>query len=175
MVRDFSAGEGFSYRGASDHFKGGDWIITNLVDAVAKGGNFMPAIGPDITGKFDPEAIREFEAAGTWLKTNGEAIYATRPREGQLWKQGDDIRFTRSKDNKTVYAICLKWPGRTLTLKSVRPAAGAVITLLGGAEPLKWKDDPAAGLRIEIPAQVQDEKSRPCQRAWALRITPVQP
>ena len=93
----YPLGRGFSYQ-EHDHYKGRRWIIANLIDAVAKGGNFMPAIGPDADGKFDPEAVREFEHTGEWLKINGEAIYATRPREGSLWREGDDIRFTRSKD-----------------------------------------------------------------------------
>ena len=167
-------GGGFSYV-MNDRYRGGDWIVSNLVDAVAKGGNFMPAIGPDANGLFDPKAIEALEYAGTWLKVNGQAIYATRPRDGDVWKEGNDVRFTRSKDNKNVYAICLKWPGKTLTLKSVRPAEGAAITMLGVAEPLKWKHASGAGLQIEIPDPLQDEKSRPCQCAWALRITPVQP
>jgi alpha-L-fucosidase len=42
----YPLGDGFSFH-PGDHFKGARWIIVNLVDAVAKGGNFMPAIGPD--------------------------------------------------------------------------------------------------------------------------------
>ena len=130
---------------------------------------------PMPNGKFDPKAIERLEYVGDWLKVNGEAIYATRPREGDLWKEGNDIRFTRSKDNRTVYALCLKWPGKMLTLKSVRPAEGAAITMLGVADSLKWKHASGAGLQIEIPDPLQDEKSRPCRCAWVLRITPAQP
>ena len=86
----YPLGKTFSYN-KDEPLKSTQWIITNLVDAVAKGGNFMPAIGPDADGRFDPEAVRRFEEAGQWLKINGEAIYATRPRDGLLWKQGDDI------------------------------------------------------------------------------------
>ena len=53
----YPLGNHFSYQ-KSDHFKGSRWIITNLIDVVAKGGNFMPAIGPDENGRFDPEAMR---------------------------------------------------------------------------------------------------------------------
>ena len=144
--------------------------MVNLIDAVAKGGNFMPAIGPDADGQFDPEAVREFQQAGDWLKINGEAIYATRPREGPLWREGDDIRFTRSKDHTIIYAIGLKWPGRTLKLATVRPQDGSTIRMLGAAEPLKWSFTENEGLAIELPAAMQDEKNRPCRDAWAWRI-----
>ena len=96
------------------------------------------------------------------MRVNSEAIYATRPREGTLWKEGDDVRFTLSKDNKTVYAICLKWPGKRLTLKTVRPEAGAAITMLGFEEPLRWRFDGAKGLVIDLPERLQDGKNRPC-------------
>jgi alpha-L-fucosidase len=115
----------FGYERDGTKYKPGSWIVANLIDICAKGGNFQVALGPDPQGHFHPEAVKRLQYAGDWLKVNGEAIYSTRPRQGDLWKEGQDIRFTRSKDNQTVYAICLKWPGKTLTLKSVRPAAGA--------------------------------------------------
>jgi alpha-L-fucosidase len=168
----YPLGNHFSYQ-KSDHFKGSQWIITNLIDAVAKGGNFMPAIGPDENGRFDREAMRQFEAAGAWLRVNGEAIYATRPREGTLWKEGDNVRLTRSKNNKTVYALCLKWPGKRLTLKTVRPEVGSAITMLGVEKPLRWRFDGAKGLVIDLPERLQDEKNRPCTAAWAVKIRRV--
>jgi hypothetical protein len=84
--------------------------------------------------------------------------------------EGDDIRFTRSKDHTIIYAICLKWPGRTLKLASVRPEDGSTIRMLGAAEPLKWSFTENEGLMIELPAAMQDEKNRPSRDAWAWRI-----
>lgn len=87
------------------------WLVSTLVDVAGKGGSFMPAVSPTPWGTFSPEAIERLAYVGDWLEVNGEAIYETRPRQGDLWKEAKDIRFTRSKDNRTVYAICLKWPG----------------------------------------------------------------
>ena len=101
----------FSYDPVAANYKGAGWIVKTLADIVSKGGNFMICLGPDAKGKFHPTAIEQMKEAGEWLKLNGEAIYATRARTGQLWKEGDNVRFTRSKDYKIVYAICLKWPG----------------------------------------------------------------
>ena len=155
---------------AADYHNKGPWIVSTLVDVVSKGGNFQVATGPDSEGKFHPKAIEALEYAGAWLKVNGEAIYATRPRDGDQWKEGGDVRFTRSKDGKTIYAICLKWPDKTLALGSVRPEKDSAITMLGVLQPLAWRFDERKGLTIELPEALQDPKNRPCECAWAIKI-----
>ncbi|MGD0092343.1 MAG: alpha-L-fucosidase, partial [Planctomycetota bacterium] len=125
----YPLGRSFSYEPEAKNHKGGPWIVQNLVDTVAKGGDFMVGIGPDAKGNWHPAAVENLEYAGAWLRTNGEAIYATRPRPGDYWREGDHVRFTRAKDNKYVYAISLKWPGRTLELRTVRPKEGSQIFL----------------------------------------------
>jgi alpha-L-fucosidase len=188
----YPLGRGFSYGGTDDHYKGSTWIIKNLVDTVAKGGNFMVGIGPEGDGRFSPMAMDQLKEVGLWLKVNGEAIYGTRPRPGDLWKEGQDvsfadsksenaewphlsgangpIRFTRSKNGRVCYAICLQWPGSTLRLRTAPGKQTSKITLLGLNEPLKWHNDNAQGLVISIPSRLQDEKKRPCKVAWAFRI-----
>jgi alpha-L-fucosidase len=165
----------FGYERDGTKYKPGSWIVANLIDICAKGGNFQVALGPDPQGHFHPEAVKRLQYAGDWLKVNGEAIYSTRPRQGDLWKEGQDIRFTYSKDNQTIYAICLKWPGKTLTLKSVRPAVGATITMLGYAKPLVWRWHEAEGLVVDLPDELQNEAARPCKQAYAFKIHTTKP
>jgi alpha-L-fucosidase len=167
----YPLGRGFSYQGPSDQYKGAPWVISNLVDSVAKGGNFMVGVGPDANGRFPSEVVSQLKEAGAWLKVNGEAIYKTRPRDGKLWQEGENIRFTRTKDNQSVYAIALKWPGDNLTLQSVIPKEGSNIMLLGYPDPLKWSYSAATGLTIELPASLQSAVARPCQTAWAFKIS----
>jgi len=165
----------FAYQPDSTKYNGGDWIVNNIVDCAAKGGNFMVAIGPDSNGNWHPKAIEALDYAGDWLRINGEAIYATRARPGTLWKENDYIRFTRSKDYKTVYAISLnQWPGKELTLKTVTAFPGSEISMLGWDRPLTWHQDKNR-LVITIPEELQDEKNRPCKQAWAFRIEPAEP
>ena len=159
----------FAYEPDGSKYKGARWILTNLVDAVSKGGNFMVAIGPDATGRFHPTAVEQLEEVGAWLDVNGEAIYGTRERPADLWCEGRHVRFTRTKDHGTVYAIRLEWPGRRLTLESVHPRKGSQIRLVGYAKPLRWKQT-KEGIVIAIPKTLQDENNRPCQYAWAFRI-----
>jgi alpha-L-fucosidase len=163
-------GKSFSYV-KNDEFKGVAWIINSLTDIVAKGGNFMLGIGPDVNGRFDPKVIEAIKETGEWLKVNGEAIYATRSREGDLWKEGDTIRYTCTRDKQTIYAISRGWPGQLLNLKTIEPKQGSEIYMLGHSKPLKWKYNKSTGLDIFIPPDLQKELKRPCRMAWSFKIT----
>ena len=129
----------------------------------------MVGVGPDADGRFHPTAIENLKEAGAWLRVNGEAIYATRPRAGDLWREGDDIRYTRSKDGRFVYAVALKWPGRRLTLERVQPAAGSAVNMLGLTQPLAWTRA-GDGVAIELPKALEDPSRRPSATAWVFRI-----
>jgi alpha-L-fucosidase len=168
----YPLGRSFSYEPDPAQHKGGRWIVRNLVDAVAKGGGFMVGIGPDALGRFHPTAVENLREAGAWLKINGEAIYATRPRDADLWHEGDHVRYTRSKDGRSVYAITNEWPGTVLTLQTVRAREGSAIELLGRPEPLEWTQD-GRGLSIRLPASLADPARRPSSIAWAFRIQPA--
>jgi alpha-L-fucosidase len=166
----YPLGSDFSYEPDPAKYKGVFWIITTLVDTVAKGGGLMIGVGPSAHGEFHPEAIIQMKGAGKWLSVNGEAIYATRPREGTLFSEGEHVRFTRSKDKRWTYALLTEWPGSELTLTSVRPKAGSTIQMLGLETPLKWRFDSAKGVTITFPENVQHASARPCDHAWALKI-----
>ncbi len=117
-----SAGRGeiWAYEPDGTKYKNGDWIVKNLVDIVAKGGNFMVGVGPDPTGLFHPKAVAAFQYAGLWLRTNGEAIYHTHPMPGDSWKDGDNLRFTQSDLGPITYAVSADWPGPELTLHNTK-------------------------------------------------------
>jgi alpha-L-fucosidase len=152
----YPLGTSFSYEADPTKYKGEGWIIHNLIDSVAKGGNFMVGIGPDGSGRFALEAARQLMETGKWLRENGEGIYATRPRPGALWHEGDAVRYTASKDQRTIYAFAMTWPGKTLPLASVRPKAGSRVTILGRAEPLRWSWNAVSGTVISLPEDLQE-------------------
>lgn len=166
----YPLGNSFSYDPNGKNYKGAGWIVRNIVDTVAKGGSFQTGVGPDVHGEFHPLAVSQLRESGEWLKVNGESIYATRERAGDLWHEGENIRYTRTKDGRFIYVLALEWPGRELALRTVRPKPGSSITMLGVSEPLKWRDDGSRGLIVTMPAGFQDPEKRPCKFAWALRI-----
>lgn len=169
-ITTYPLGTNFSYDPDAAHYKGTQWIVENLADTVAKGGGLQIGVGPSAHGEFHPEAIRQMKATGEWLKVNGEAIYATRPREGTLWSEGETVRYTRSKDRRFVYAILIEWPGRQVVLRSVQPNAGSAVRLLGSNAKLPWKFDPAQGTAVSLPEDLQDADNRPCKYAWCLKF-----
>ena len=160
----------FSYDPDGSRYKGSEWVIKSLVDTVAKGGNFMVGIGPDENGLWHPKAVEQLLETGEWLRVNGEAIYGTRARPGTQYKEGEDTYFTRTKDEKYIYVIHMKWPGRTLNIKTVHPRKGSDIRLLGCDDVLKWTYDNECALTVIIPEFLQNEKNRPCKTAYSFKI-----
>ncbi|MDZ7374585.1 MAG: alpha-L-fucosidase [candidate division KSB1 bacterium] len=175
-----------------DRYTPAEKIIPMLVDIVSKNGNLMLSVPLRRDGTPDEKEVAIVEKLGQWLRVNGEAIYETRPwlvygegpstageEKGQFDGVRDvptraftaeDIRFTRSKDGKTLYAIVLAWPSdgvvriRSLgTSSTYWPRPVQRVTLLGSQKSLRFERHPEA-LVVFLP------KERPCEVAFALRI-----
>jgi alpha-L-fucosidase len=148
----------------NDHnWKSSQTLIHNLVDVAAKGGNYLLNIGPKSDGTITPETVARLDDMGKWLKVNGEAIYGTNARKD--YKEGDNVRFTVSKDGKTTYAMITSLPAdRKVALNTVSLTGKSKFTLLGSSEPLKTTRN-GNSVTVELP------QTLPCDYAWTLRIT----
>lgn len=153
-----------------DKYKPVGKLIHNLVDIVAKGGNYLLNVGPGPDGELHEAAYTTMKGIGDWMKVNGAAIYGT--RAVAPYKDGK-VCFTRKKDG-SVYAIYLldeqeRLPA-TIVFKGLKPAKGASLQLLGASGKLVWKTEGDA-VTVHIP-----EKLR--QQAWnyavAIRIGAVE-
>jgi alpha-L-fucosidase len=148
--------------------------VRNLADSVAKGGGLMIGVGPSAHGEFHPEAIRQMKGAGGGSSRTAKQSYSTRAREGTRWSEGDNLRYTRSKDRRFVFALLTELPGAQAMLKKVQPRNGSRVTLLGATGELPWKFDSASGTTITLPENLQQASNRPCEYAWTLKIEPVE-
>lgn len=98
-----SMGYSWSYV-STDTYKTANTILHNLIDIVAKGGNYLLNVGPDADGNLPEAALERMKEVGAWLQENGYAIYATRP----LYPYAEgNRRYTQSKDGKHRYEITL--------------------------------------------------------------------
>ena len=111
------------------------------------------------------------------LKTNGDAIYGTRPwydgKPQDITARGTDVRYTTKGD--ALYAILCKWEPIGPTFPNLRGAEGSVITLLGGPhEALRWEQTDE-GLRVFPVLQDMTDDKRPDvpgDHAFVWKITP---
>ena len=166
----YPLGSSFSYESDPANYKGAKWIVDNLVDATAKGGNFMVGVGPDGHGSFHPTAISQLKETGKWLRVNGEGIYGTRPRQGALWSEGTNLLFTCSKDGRSAYCFARDWPGSVLTISSLERRKIASVKMLGYPAQLAHRWDSVNALTIAIPDKLQHSYARPCDHAWGFKI-----
>lgn len=164
-------GKNWCYNRHDTVYKKPDVMIRHLADIVSKGGNLLLNIGPDGKGRFPTLTRPGMEAFHQWLKTNGEAIYGTRPWHtyGENYdpsvqeKKEDkefhdavyggtpqdiipDFRYTQK--GNTVYVIVRHVAASTFTLSAFRQSDRVVtVECLDSRRPAEWEQD-ADGLHV---------------------------
>ena len=138
-------------------------LIHLLIETVAKGGNLLLGAGPKPDGTLPYEIVERLKAIGSWMKINSEAIYGS--NAVHPFAEGD-IRFT--KNGKYVYAfVMIGADGRLrcerVSIRSLVPAKGSDVYLLGYDKPLAWELIDGAAV-IELPVCVIE-----CEYAAVLR------
>ncbi|XP_069751855.1 tissue alpha-L-fucosidase-like [Narcine bancroftii] len=145
-------------------------IITNLLDTICYGGNFLLNIGPTKDGTIPPIFEERLRGLGQWLRVNGEAIYASTPWRVQKENSTHIIWYTSK--GPSVYAMFTKWPtDNILELESPKTSPNTSVTMLGIQQPLKWKTSPTKGILIFLPPFPQ--LSVPSKNGWTLKMERV--
>jgi alpha-L-fucosidase len=161
-------GGSFGYNRAEpeEYLMTADAIIHLLVDVVSKNGNLLLNVGPTADGVIPWAQASRLLAVGWWLRTNGAAIYGTRPwvrAEGRT-AGGLDVRFTCT--DSSVYAIVLGAPSSTeVVVEHLQLQPGTVVQLLGETQPLPCRQS-AEHTVVTLPQPL------PPAPAYAFRIAP---
>ncbi|MGN6505074.1 MAG: alpha-L-fucosidase, partial [Tepidisphaeraceae bacterium] len=161
-------------------YKTPKYVIHSLIDIVSKNGNLMLNIPVRGDGTIDSDEKAVLTRIGDWMSVNGEAIFATQPwaafgegpsmdaknaAKGRFGGLADitkfsaqDVRYTQSKDGKTVFAFLMGAPrSNSVTLKSFGADAklfsGTVgqVRLLGSNQTVKTGAAPQ-GLTLSFDA-----------------------
>ncbi|MBK7123644.1 MAG: alpha-L-fucosidase [Chitinophagaceae bacterium] len=148
----------------NDVYKPTNEIIEKLVDIVSKGGNYLLNIGPGPDGELDTAAYHRLAEIGTWMKTNGEAIYGS--RMFAVFSEGEKIRFTQSKDGKTRYIFLFEFPESKILLKKIPFFKNEKVQLLGSNKNIIWKQT-GQGVEISLPPALKTTTDH----VWVLKVT----
>ena len=129
-------------------------------------------VGPRADGTLPDEVVTRLKSIGAWLRTNGEAIYETRPWEHTFGegptvvKEGmyvadhnrdftaADLRFTVK--GQWLFLHTMGAPGPTVRVQTLRPDTplpfGTLkrVRLLGAAADVPWQWSPD-GLVLHVP------------------------
>ncbi len=166
-------------------------VVHALVDTVSKNGVVLLNLSPLADGTIPEDQRSVLLELGRWMRVNGEGIYSTRPWETygegptkepeggfeehekflNLKYSAADIRYTQSKDGRTLYAITMGWPEKAFTLKSLSVTSidsKLKIKLVGSRAKVGYTINEDKTLTIHPPAL--EENQRPCRFAYIFKI-----
>jgi alpha-L-fucosidase len=164
-TRGIGTSFGFNREESDATYLSPDELVRMFVDVVAHGGNLLLNVGPTGDGVIPWAQAQRLLALGWWLRTNGDAIYGTRPwnRTTGTTGEGHDVRFTAA--DGALFAIVLGTPSSAEVELDVTPPAGATLHVLGHDAPLHWEAT-ASGCRVTLPGRPAESP------ALSLRISP---
>jgi len=130
-------------------------VIKFLMENISRNGTLLLNITQHGRGDLDPEIVCICKDVGVWLKTNGEAVYGSRPFE----VCGDSsVIYTRHKG--FVYATVFNWKDSMVTLNALHSGGNTLgrvtkAELLGSNIPIKFVQN-EKGLTL-----MPEEKAQP--------------
>lgn len=144
----------WGYKSDDHEWKSLSTLITNLVDIVSKGGNYLLNVGPTAEGEIPAESIKLLKEIGAWMKINGESIYGTQasPFRKLTWGR---CTLKPSGEDTILYLHILNWPSDgKITVPGLTNSVKSVELLAGGTKLTASNSD--VGTVISLPASAPD-------------------
>ncbi len=144
----------WGFKSYDNNWKSVKTLLTNLVDIVSKGGNYLLNVGPTAEGEIPQPSIERLQEVGKWMKTNGAAIYGTTASVFAKLPWGR-CTVKNADGGTTLYLHVLDWPkdGKLLVpglknkpLSASLLAGGAAVPCTAGAD----------GVTLTVPATAPD-------------------
>jgi len=143
----------WGYKSWDHKWKSTETLIHNLVDIASKGGNYLLNVGPKEDGTFPQESIDRLKAVGAWMKTNHEAIYATKASPVAPFSWGR-CTSKEAKNNTTLYFTVFDWPADgKLFVPGLKNEIISAKLLAGGNVKATSAN---GGMAISVPAKAPD-------------------
>lgn len=163
--RGIGGSYGFNRAENIEDYHSSKQLIHELIDIVSRGGNLLLNVGPTADGRIPVIMQERLEDIGAWLTINADAIYESRAfpkgRSGN-----EQVRFTQ-KDN-SIYAICMEWPGKYLTLDGFSGLENFKIEMLGIEGDLEFSSNNG---RILIQTPQLNPGNNPSQDGWVFKVS----
>jgi len=159
-------GESFGYNRNEnlEQYTSSEELVHQLINVVARGGNFLLNIGPAADGRIPVIMQQRLHDIGSWLKVNGEAIYDTHP-----WKEAlpvtDKTDIYSTENDTAVDAVITRWKDEIVINNIARPEK---VSMLGYTGKLRYRYT-GNRLTINIPSLTPDKL--PCAYAWVIKIS----
>jgi alpha-L-fucosidase len=135
-----------------DNWKSTETIVRNLIDIASKGGNYLLNVGPTAEGVIPQPSVQRLAGVGTWMKTNGEAIYGT--TASPFAKQ---LAFGRATSKPgRIYLHVFDWPADGVLQV---PSPGKLVTkayLLSAPKSSLKVTQEHERINIDVPRQAPD-------------------
>jgi alpha-L-fucosidase len=122
--------DSWGFNRGDDAWKTPKVVVDNLATCARGGGNYLLNIGPMEDGSIPPATTEILDQVGTWLDTNGKAIYGT-DRTGA----GGDVNASFTRRGNTLYVLQRYWPGHTPGAEWLTFDQPEAVIALGGVKP----------------------------------------
>jgi len=191
---------GYNRAAPYENYASVQYLVHELAETVAFGGNMLLNVGPRSDGTIDPIFHDRLLGIGSWLMVNGDAIYGTKP-----WKTcqnetlanvyyttsqssssytrprlrsnlgSDSNSGTKSDSGLVVYAIATSWPkDNVLRLQTPMTTPNTIVRMLGLPEQdaiLDWSTTESDKRGIVITVPALTPDAVPCLHAWVFAMT----